>query len=101
MTIENLTLVLTAVALLAASVERGIELFRPVIEKLSTSWQHVVKIGGAILIGFGLAALLRVDVLAMLGVSFYPVAGYLLAGVLASAGASPWHAVLEWLKQTK
>jgi hypothetical protein len=93
---------LTAVALLAASVERGVELFRPLILKIKdVQIQGVVKIAAAALLGFGLSALLRIDVLAILGISFNPVVGYLAAGVLASAGASPWHAILEWLKQTK
>ncbi len=102
MTIQILIVVLTAIALLAASVERGIELFKPLLNQIkSPDWQNVAKLGAAILLGFGLAALIRLDILAMLGFTFAPVAGYLAAGILASAGASPWHAFLEWLKTIK
>ena len=99
MTLESIVVVLTAIALLAASIERGIELFRPFFNKIkNVDWQNVAKLGAAILLGFGLAFLIRLDILAMLGFTFAPIAGYITAGLLASAGASPWHALLEWLK---
>jgi len=97
--LENVKFVLVAIVMLATAVERGIELFRPWLLKIKViEWQNVVKLGAAIVLGFCLSALIKLDVLAMLGLTYPPVAGYAAAGVLASAGASTWHAVLEWLK---
>jgi hypothetical protein len=101
-TIEMVITVIGLIALLAATVERGVELFKPGLNKISDEeWRKVAKLGAAILLGFGLAFLVRLDVLALLGFTFHPVAGYVTAGILASAGASPWHAILEWLKTIK
>lgn len=100
--LETLYVVIVAIAFLAACVERGVELFRPLLLKVKDAeWQNVAKLGAAILLGFGLAFLIRLDVLAMLGFTFPPVAGYAAAGLLASGGASLWHSVLEWLKTIK
>jgi hypothetical protein len=104
MTLETIGIVLTVVAMLAASVERGVELFRPLLMKINNlDVQNAAKIGVAVVLGILVAALLRLDILATVGISYSPWAGYVAAGVLASAGASPWHALLEWLKtlQTK
>lgn len=101
-TIESIELALVAVITLAAMVERGVELVRPLILKIADiQAQNVVKIAAAVVIGFGTAALLQINVLGILGLAVPPVAGYAAAGVLASAGASPWHALLEWLKTIK
>jgi predicted Co/Zn/Cd cation transporter (cation efflux family) len=95
-------IVIAAIVMLAVAVERGVELFRPLLMKIKTvEWQNDAKLGAAILLGFGLSALLRLDILAMLGFTFPPLAGYAAAAFLASAGASPWHAILEWLKTIK
>lgn len=103
MTLETLISVLAVLAALAAFVERGVELVKPILEKLikDGAWLISAKVLLASLVGFGLAALLRIDPLAMIGVSVSPVIGYAAAGVLASAGASPFHAILEWLKTIK
>ena len=100
--LESVLAVLTVVAFLAAAVERGVELFRPLLLKIiDENIQNAVKVAVAIVLGVALAALIRIDALAMLGITFNPWAGYVAAGVLASAGASPWHALLEWLKSIK
>ena len=103
MTIEMIQSVLVVLVFLALAVERGVELFRPIFSKIPevTYWQATVKISISILLGVFVSALLRLDILAMLGLSLSPAAGYVAAGVLASAGASPWHALLEWLKSIK
>lgn len=100
--LQNVYIVLTIIAMLATAVERGVELLRPWLMRIKAAdWQNVAKLGAAILIGFGLAFLIRLDVLAMLGFTFPAVAGYAFAGILASGGASAWHGVLEWLKTIK
>jgi len=100
--LESVYVVLTAIAMLAAAVERGVELLRPLLTRIKAAdWQSVAKLSAAIVIGFGLSFLIRLDVLAMLGFAFPPAAGYAAAGVLASSGASAWHGVLEWLKTIK
>lgn len=100
--LQSVYVVLTAIAMLAAVVERGVELFRPLLMRIKAAeWQNAAKLGAAILLGLGLAFLIRLDVLAMLGFTFPPAAGYAAAGILASTGASAWHAVLEWLKTIK
>jgi hypothetical protein len=101
----TLDLILSIVVLLAALsavVERGVLLFRPLFLKIKDAeWQNVAKLGAAILLGFGLAFLVRLDVLAMLGFVFAPAAGYAITGILLSFGASFWHPILEWLKTIK
>lgn len=100
--IDTIQIVITAIIFLAVSVERGVEIFRPWLTKIKNAdWQNVAKLGAAILLGFGLAFLLRLDILAMLGFTFPPVAGYAAIGLLASGGASMWHGILEWLKTIK
>ena len=103
MTIEMIQSVLVVLVFLALAVERGVELFRPLFSKIPEAgyWQATVKIAIAMTLGVFLSALLRLDILAMLGLTLAPAAGYVAAGVLASAGASPWHALLEWLKSIK
>lgn len=101
----NLEMIKTAIAaviMLAIAVERGVQLFKPLFLKITDeNWQDVAKLGAAILLGFVLAFLIRVDTLTMLGFNFAPVAGYAVAGLLASGGASVWHDILEWLETIK
>jgi len=101
-TLENVIAVVTVISLLAGFVERGVELFRPLWMKITVPvWQNTAKMGAAIILGFGLSFLLKLDPFAMLGLPIMPVWGYLFAGSLASSGASGWHAILEWLKTIK
>lgn len=99
---EVLEGLITAVIILALSTERGIELVKPLFLKIADpNWQKVAKIGAASVLGFAVSALVKFDPLAQLGFNLSPWAGYAAAGLLASAGASPWHALLEWLKTIK
>ena len=99
-TFQSIGVALAAVAIVAAAVERGVELFRPLWNKIkNTDIQNTAKIGAALLLGFFVASVTKIDFFAMLGLSgLAPLAGYVAVAVLASAGASPWHALLEWLK---
>jgi hypothetical protein len=102
MTLETVIALVTVIGTLAVAVERGIELFRPLWVKITDElWQNVAKLAAAILLGFGVAALLGINPFAILGLPYPPVAGYAFAGFLASGGASSWHAILEWLKTIK
>ena len=100
--LESVGSVVALVAMLATGVERGVEMFRPGFIKITnTYWQNSVKIGLAIILGVAVAALTNLDIAAMLGLKLSPWAGYASAGVLASAGAAPWHAFLEWIKSIR
>ena len=102
MTTQTLIAVFTVLWTLALAAERFIEIFKPLIEKISIVWQPSVKIVLAIAIGSALAALFRFDLLKELAVfGVIPVIGYVLAGLVASAGSSVIHPVLEWLKTLK
>jgi hypothetical protein len=101
MTTETLVAVFTILLTIALAAERFIEIFKPIIEKISVLWQPSVKITLAILVGFGLAALFRFDLLKDLGLGVAPVIGYALAGLVASTGSSVIHPILEWLKTLK
>lgn len=102
MDLEGLKLFVVSVIVVALAVERGVELFRPLFAKISEpNLQNSAKIGIAIVLGLFVAALLQIDVLAMLGLNVPVWGSYAAAGVLASAGAAPWHALLEWLKTLK
>jgi hypothetical protein len=102
MTTQILIAVFTILLTLSLAVERLIEVARPLIEKIAVVWQPSVKIGLAVVIGFGLAALFRFDLLKELLVfGVAPVLGYLLAGLVASTGSSVIHPILEWLKSLK
>lgn len=101
MTTETLVAVFTILLTISLAAERLIEIFKPLIEKISVAWQPSVKISMAILTGFGLAALFRFDLLKDLGLGVAPVIGYALAGLVASTGSSVIHPILEWLKTLK
>ena len=102
MTTQTLIAVFTVLWTLALAAERFIEIFKPLIEKISIVWQPSVKIVLAIAIGSALAALFRFDLLKELAVfGVIPVIGYVLVGLVASAGSSVIHPVLEWLKTLK
>lgn len=104
MTLDTVIALLTVVSMLATVVERGVELFRPLwvkVEAKSKDWANVAKLATAMLLGTGIAALLRIDIFAGIGVPQPPLYGYALAGILSSGGASMWHAILEWLKTIK
>lgn len=101
-TLEMVIAVLTVIAMLATAVERGVELFRPLWNKIQNQdWQNWAKLGAAIVIGTMVAFLLRIDPFAMLGLPYPDYTGFIFAGFLASGGASGWHAILEWLKTIK
>jgi hypothetical protein len=98
-TIEVLTKIFSVLLVIALASERLIEVAKPLIEKVSIKWQPSIKISVAILVGFGLAALFHFDILAELFVlGIAPIVGYLLAGLVSSAGSSVIHPILEWLK---
>jgi hypothetical protein len=100
MTIETLIAVFTVLLTIALAVERLIQVAKPLLEKIQDpDWLESAKVVSAIVVGFGLAALFRFDLLARLTVTgTLPVVGYALAGLVASVGSSTLHALLEWLK---
>lgn len=101
-TVEVLIAVFAVLLTISLAVERLIEMFRPLIEKIAITWQASVKIAGAILAGFGLAALFRFDFLKELGVvGISPIVGYILAGLVASTGSTTINRILDWLKTLK
>lgn len=100
-TSATLVAAITVLIVLAGMVERGVEILKVPVEKIlkDEAWRRASKITLAILLGFGLSALLRLDVISALGIQGVPfVAGYAVTGVMASFGASFWHPILEWLK---
>ena len=102
LSIDVLVAIFTVILTMAIAAERLIEIFKPLLDKLSTVWQPSVKIVAAILVGFGLSALFNFDLLSKLGVmGVSPIAGFALAGLIASAGSSVLHPILEWLKTLK
>ena len=101
-TVEVLVAVFAVLLTISLAVERLIEMFRPLIEKIAEAWRASVKIGSAILVGFGLAALFRFDFLNELSVDgISPIVGYVLAGLVASTGSTTINRILEWLKTLK
>ena len=101
-TVEVLIAIFTILLTISLAAERFIEVFKPLIEKISASWQASVKISVAILIGFGLSALFRFDLLKEMTVSSnMPLAGYALSGLIASTGSTTINRLLEWLKTLK
>lgn len=101
MTSETLVAVFTIILTISLASERFIEIFKPLVDKVSVAWQPSVKITTAILVGFGLAALFRFDLLKDLGLGVSPVIGYALAGLVSSTGSSVIHPILDWLKTLK
>lgn len=102
MTLETVIALVTVIGTLAVAVERGVELFRPLWLKIQDpEWQNVAKLCAAIVLGSAVAALINVNVFAILSMPYPPIAGFIFAGLLASGGASSWHAILEWLKTIK
>jgi hypothetical protein len=102
MTIETLIAVFTTLLVLAGAVERLIEIAKPLLVKITNlDWQKSIKVLFAVLVGFGLSALFRFDILAQLGIATFPVLGYLAGGLGASLGSSVIHPILEWLKTLK
>lgn len=102
-TLETIEAAVAIVIFVALAVERGVAIARPLTLKIKDlEWQASAKIVLAIVLGILVAALLRLDFLTTVGIPLFGAwAGYVAAGVLASAGASPWHALLEWLKTLK
>lgn len=100
MTIDILISVFAVLFTIALSAERLIEISKPLIEKIKDQgWQDSAKVASAVVVGFGLAALFRFDLLARLTVTGTPpVIGYAAAGLVSSVGSSALHAFLEWLK---
>lgn len=101
MTPETLTFALGILLVLSGAVERAVEMLKPLITKVADEWQTTVKIGAAVLLGFGLAALWRFDFLAAVGVPTLPVLGYLASGFMVSLGASVIHPILGILQMLK
>jgi len=101
MTPETLALALGTLLVLAGAVERAVAFFKPLTDKVVVEWQPSVKIGAAVLLGFGLAALWRCDFLAAVGVPTLPVLGYLASGFLVSLGAATLHSILGVLQMLK
>ena len=101
-TLEMALVAVGIVFAVATMVERGIELVRPLLEKIKNeSWLKSAKVGAAVIVGFVLCYFLKLDAMSAFGFSLPPIAGYAVTAALASAGASPWHALLEWLKTIK
>lgn len=101
-TLEMVIAVITVIGMLAGAVERGVELFRPLWLKITDQvWQNSAKLAAAIVLGIAVAFLLKIDPLQMLGFAYPAWVGFVVAGFLASGGASGWHAILEWLKTIK
>jgi hypothetical protein len=100
MTVENLIAVFTVLFTIALAVERLIQIAKPLLEKIKDPlWLESAKVASAVVVGFGLAALFRFDLLERMTVTgTLPVIGYALAGLVASVGSSTLHAILEWLK---
>jgi len=101
--VEVLIVLLTSLLFIAGSVERLIEIAKPLILKIANEdWQKAVKVLLAVLLGFGLSALLQFNPLGQFKWFVAPEwTGYLAAGMLASAGSSVLHPILEWLKTLK
>lgn len=100
--VSVLIAIFTVLLTISLAVERLIEMFKPLIAKIPEAWQASVKIAGAILVGFGLAALFKFDFLKELtvfGVS--PIVSWVLAGLVASTGSTTINRILEWLKTLK
>ncbi len=101
-TVDVLIAIFTILATISLGAERLIEIFKPLIDKIAAAWQASVKIGAAILIGFGLSALFRFDLLKEMSVSgSLPIVGYLLSGLIASTGSTVINRFREWLKTLK
>lgn len=98
--IENLIAVLAVLLTISYAVERLIEVFKPLFEKITShTWQSSIKLLTAIIIGTACAFLLEFDMFWKLGVaSVAPIVGYIAAGLIASTGSTTINRLLEWLK---
>jgi len=97
--IENLIAVAAVLLTISYGVERFIEVFKPLFEKItSPTWQGSTKLLSAILIGIACAFLLQFNLFLKLGVSVADIVGYLFAGLIASTGSTTINRLLEWLK---
>jgi hypothetical protein len=99
MTTETFITIFAVLLTISLGAERLIEAFKPLFDKIVDSWRGSVKLIAAILIGFGLAALFRFDMLERLTITnTLPVVGYAVAGLIASTGSTTINRLLEWLK---
>ena len=99
MTTQALIAVFTILLTIALAAERLIEVGKPLIEKITPTWQPPVKITLAATVGTLLAGLFHFDLLKELTVTgIAPIVGYIAAGLVASSGSSVLHPILEWLK---
>jgi hypothetical protein len=99
MNAETLIALFAILLTISLGAERLLETFKPLFDKINAAWQGSIKLACAIVIGFGLAALFRFDVLARLTiVGVPPVLSYILAGLIASTGSTTINRILEWLK---
>ena len=99
MTIENLIGVLTVLLTISFAAERLIEVGKPLFEMIKdATWKASAKLLSAIVIGTGVAALFRFEMLAKMDIEAPYLLGYLAAGLIASTGSTTINRLLEWLK---
>lgn len=99
MTTETLLAIFAVLLTISLGAERFMEVFKPLLDKVAEKWRSSIKIIVAILVGFGLAALFRFDILAKLMITGnLPVISYALTGLIASTGSTTINRILEWLK---
>jgi ABC-type branched-subunit amino acid transport system permease subunit len=101
-----LIVVVSILFALALAVERAMEIIKGPLMKIK--WLVAdpnllisAKVLIAVLIGWGLAAVVSYNVMSELGAPVPVAVGYLMTGLLTSTGSSFWHAILEWLKTIK
>jgi hypothetical protein len=99
MTTESLIGIFTVLLTISFAAERLIEVGKPLFELIkSATWKASAKLLSAIVIGTGVAALFRFEMLAKMDVEAPYLFGYLAAGLIASTGSTTINRLLEWLK---
>lgn len=101
-TVDVLIAIFAILLTISLAAERFVEITKPLILKVSLGWQASLKITIAVLVGFGLSALFRFDMLKELSISgSLPVVGWALGGLIASTGSTVINRILDWLKTLK
>jgi hypothetical protein len=99
MSVENLIGVFTVLLTISFAAERLIEVGKPLFELIkSVTWRASAKLLSAIVIGTGVAALFRFEILPKMDIEAPYLLGYLAAGLIASTGSTTINRLLEWLK---
>ena len=99
MSVESLIGIFTVLLTISFAAERLIEVGKPVYELIKAeAWKASAKLLSAIIIGTGVAALFRFEMLAKMDIEAPYLLGYLAAGLIASTGSTTINRLLEWLK---